>query len=260
MTEPAKSQALAQLDPQSLISQAITSGTSVEAIEKLVDLALRMREVQAREAFNAAMAQFHQHCPPIYKTAVGQVGNAKTQYAPLDGIMATIRPELTKQGLTVSWRSPRSESGKVIKVCRISHTLGHHEESGEVVIPVGTAGAATPAQQVGVAIAYAERYSLKDVLGLAPEKEEDTDGAAEPAGKTGKPDAAQQTDADVLISESQQRRLWATLRKSGWGDSDQGVETAMHDILAGFQIEHIKHVPEARLEEIVSVIKAGPRK
>ena len=47
-------QGLSRLDPQALLAKAIEAGTSVEAIEKLVDLAIRMRDVQAKEAYSAA--------------------------------------------------------------------------------------------------------------------------------------------------------------------------------------------------------------
>lgn len=283
MTEPVKSQALAQLDPQSLISQAITSGTSVEAIEKLVDLALRMREVQAREAFGQALAAFQEECPPIIKKETANIrtrggGEYAYQFASLAGVLDVAQPVANKHGLSIAWKT-RTDGKAAYARCLLRHALGHCEEGDEIAIPIeqqqeGGTGA-SPAQRVGIALTYAKRYAALSALGVAPEK--DTDGRVpkgsasgdthhEPRAGGSQPgrepaeSGSAGPEADVLISEQQQRRLWATLRKSGWGDSDQDVETAMHDILAGFQIEHIKHVPEARLEEIVSVIKAGPRK
>lgn len=258
----AKTTALATLDAQALLSQAIEKGLDVASIERLVALGKDMLAVQAKQAYDEAMATFHRDCPTIYKTADGQVGTAKTKYAPLDEIMDKVRPVLGANGLSVSWRAPRSEAGKVVRVCRVSHALGHFEESGEIVIPVGSQGAANPAQQVGLAIAYADRYAVKDILGLAPEPGEDKDGDERNGrGLADRPAAAPNPNAPVvLISEQQGKRLWATLRKSGWGETEQELETAMHDILAGFQITHVRDVPESQLEAIVNAIKAGPKK
>src|SRR3990167_8107430 len=55
-------QGLSRLDPQALLAKAIEAGTSVEAIEKLVDLAIRMRDVQAKEAYSASLAAFQKAC------------------------------------------------------------------------------------------------------------------------------------------------------------------------------------------------------
>lgn len=67
-------------------------------------------------------------------------------------------------------------------------------------------------------------------------------------------------EAVVLISDGQQKRLRATVRGSGWGASDQEQETALHDILAGHQIAHVKDVPVALFDAILETVKAGPRK
>ena len=182
--------AVRTIDAQALLAQAIDKGTDVDTLERLVALGKDMLELQARQAFAEAMAAFHRDCPTIHKNATGNIttrtGAAFSyRYPSLDEIMRKVRPVLGLHGLSVSWRIPRTEPDKVVRVCRISHALGHYEESGEVVIPIGgpeDRSAATPAQRVGIAISYAERYSVKDVLGLAPEMGEDTDGNVPAAG------------------------------------------------------------------------------
>ena len=133
-------QGLARLDPQALISQAVAMGAGIETMERLVALAKDVREIQAREAWYAAMAEFQRACPAIRKTATAKIqtrGGAaySYNYAPLDEILSVIQPVLGPLGLSVSWRS-RVEPMQVIVSCRISHTLGHHEESGDIAMPI----------------------------------------------------------------------------------------------------------------------------
>lgn len=247
--------AIRQLDPQALISQAIEKGTDVSALERLVDLAKEVVALQAKSAHASAMVAFHRDCPTILKTEEADYqsrgGRVRYTYAPLNGIMDKVRPVLAKHGLAVSWRTPRSEPDKVIRVCRIVHEFGHYEESGEVMIPIGgqdDRSAAAPAQRVGIAITYAERYSLKDVLGLAPE--DDDDAQSQHNGK----DETSHDDASVVISETDGRRIWLTAKHHGWD------ETQVHDLLAGYRVNHVKEIPVALLGEIVNKLKAGPPK
>lgn len=260
---------LAVLDPQALLTKAVELGQGVEVIERLLALTETVMKIQAKQAYDAAMAGFQKECPPIYKTAEGQVGTAKTQYAPLEEIMDKVRPVLGKHGLSCSWRSPRgddgkprTETGKIVRVCRVSHALGHYEESAEVVIPIGTAGAATPAQQVGIAIAYADRYSVKDILGLSPGAGEDKDGADPPGtngGATHAPDApgSRFAEGEVLISDKQQRMLWSVMRGHGWGQSEQELQTALYEILTGMGIEaqSAADIPAGRFDDILNKVK-----
>jgi len=186
---------LARLDPQALIAQAIQSGAGIETLERLVALAKDVRAQQAREAWHQAMTDFQSQCPKILKTETAEIttrggGGYSYDYAPIEEITSKILPTMTAVGLTVSYRTPRMLSGHVVVVCRISHALGHYEESGEVVMPVVMPATpeertgANPMQRVGIATTYAQRYALKLALGLAPER--DTDGHAK-KGEPNKP-------------------------------------------------------------------------
>jgi hypothetical protein len=166
--------AVARLVPQELIERAIDHGASVETLERLFNLAQQVRAEQAREAWHGAMAEFQRTCKPIKKSASMQMpGRKGYTYAPLDEIVSTIQPVMGALGLSVSWRS-RFEPQHVIVSCRISHLLGHHEDSGEIRIPVATDGAgANAAQRIGTATTYAKRYSLLGIIGMAPEDDDD---------------------------------------------------------------------------------------
>src|SRR3990167_10329286 len=182
---------LARLDPQALISKAMETGAGIDTMERLVALAKDMREVQAKEAWYGAMAEFQRTVPAIKKTATANIATRSGpgysyRYAPLDEIMSTILPVMGPLGLSVSWRS-RVEPAQVIVSCRVSHLLGHHEESGDIAMPIvqGDGGGANPAQRVGIAATYAKRYALLGIIGLAPE--DDDDAAGQGPGSTPNP-------------------------------------------------------------------------
>jgi len=175
-----------RIDPQILLQSAIDQDRGIETIERLVALAKDVREYQARDAWNAAMSEFQRNAPKILKTEVAEITTKKGKtysyrYAPLEGIMETILPLLGPLGLSVSWKH-RFDAGNVITACRISHVMGHFEESGEICIPIekGDWGA-TPPQRVGIALTYSKRYSLLAGLGLAPE--DDPDARKDDGGK-----------------------------------------------------------------------------
>lgn len=168
-----------RLDPQALIAQAIQNNSGVETLERLFALAKDVRAEQAREAYNQAMAVFQKDPPKIIKSKRGEVsGRFSYTYAPLEGIMTAILPILGPLGLSVSWRN-KFEPGRVISNCRISHDLGHFEESGEISVPVSEDKmGASGAQRIGIALTYSKRYSLLSLIGIAPE--DDPDAQPEP--------------------------------------------------------------------------------
>lgn len=202
---PSQETGLARFDPQSLVQQAIEKGADVEVLERLLALAKDVRAENARDLWNKAMAEFQRTCPPIRKTSSAQVQTRTGQnytysYASLDEIMETIRPVMGPLGLSVAWRG-RFEGKVVVQNCRVSHSAGHFEESGEMPIPIDEGGmGASAAQRIGIATTYAKRYALLSIIGMAPE--DDVDGAelkpkavAQPQRKSTQQNAAQKPAA-----------------------------------------------------------------
>lgn len=178
------------MDPQALIRAAVEQKADVETLERLFALAKELRAEQARDAYYQAMAQFQQRCGPVFKTKTARIstrsgGSYSFTFAPLSEIMGTIQPEMGPLGLSVSFRV-KQETERVLASARITHEMGHHEESGDVAVAIQKetadgAGAmgANAAQRIGIAHSYAKRYALLAILGLAP-VEEDHDGGGQP--------------------------------------------------------------------------------
>ncbi len=177
----ANTQAVAKargIDPQALIAAAIEKGAGVDTLERLVALAKDIRAVTAREAYNEAMAEFSKRCPSIKKSRTATIptrggGSYSYTYSPLDEVCAIVDPILSDLGLSKRWTSPKYEADKVSISCVVSHRLGHAEESGPVTIPIMLDGRMNPGQSVGSSLTYAKRYSLQNVLGIAPEDDDD---------------------------------------------------------------------------------------
>jgi hypothetical protein len=165
-------------DPQALIQTALEKGAGVDMLERLVALAKDVRAVSAREAWNEAMADFQKRCPSIMKTRRAEIptrsgGKFTYSYAPLDEILSTVQPIMGELGLSIAWRGQTLSPSAVTIDCRVSHKLGHFEDSGPVTIPVVQDGRMNPGQAVGSALTYAKRYSALGILGIAPEDDDD---------------------------------------------------------------------------------------
>lgn len=239
MADKPQSQALARLDPQAFIALAIEKGAGIETLERLVALAKDWRQVTAREAWYEAMAEFQRRCPAIKKSKTAQIGDRYSyRYAPLDEILSTIQELMGELGLSVSWRTYVKDRS-VVANCWIAHKLGHHEESGDVVMPFEQNARMNPAQVVGSASTYAKRYALLAILGMAPEDDDDAhgtnvgarDGATERKATAPAPavldpdDPTLRTESEALFPDQDERAalvgelvaLWKSMKTTrGW--------------------------------------------
>lgn len=113
-----------------------------------------------------------------YVTKTGKKINFK--YASLPEILKTVRPVLTKNGISII-QEPKTENNTV----KITTILIH--KSGEWVEfePIEMKAASALAQEIGSAITYGRRYNISSVLGLG--SEDDDDGNAAQDGVDDKP-------------------------------------------------------------------------
>ena len=253
--------ALARLDPQALITKALETGAGIDTMERLVALAKDIREVQAKEAWYAAMAEFQRQCPPIKKTRTAKIATARAsysyRYAPLDDILSVIQPVMGQLGLSVSWRAPRVDEKHVIASCRISHTLGHHEESGDVVMPIQIAEdgrGANPMQRVGIATTYCKRYALLSIIGMAPEDDDDAASVPPEDPSPARDEGNVPLPGQGTITEPQQKRFHAIAREHKWSDEQ------IHELLTAGHLDHVKDIPVARYDAAIDRLKKGPGK
>jgi ERF superfamily len=247
---------LARLEPQELIRQAIDRGAPVETLERIFALAKDVRNEVAREAWFKSMAEFQRTCPSIRKTATAKIPSRsggsgfQYRYSPLDEIVSTVQPIMGSLGLTIGWRS-RVEPAQVVVSCRVSHTLGHTEDSGEIAIPISSDGSgANSAQRTGISLTYAKRYALLGVLGLAPEDDDDAASAGSDPEPRTRPREETLTTAElrdrllVQIGECADAAQWtAAARRQLWHErfGDTRPEHATPAELAEF-LAHVREL------------------
>lgn len=158
------------------ISQAIEKGLPVETMERLLAMRKQLKEEQAIEAYNRAVAAFQGEGKIIYKNKkVYQKGTTKKQiedgtaevrysYATLDAIVTEIGPLLSKHGL--SYRIEVLNEDKWISVtCHLIHELGH-SQSSTFRVPIDFGAYMTEQQKYASALTYAKRYAFCDITGI----------------------------------------------------------------------------------------------
>ncbi len=169
--------------PASMIMAAVAGKANLEQVEKLMLLQERFEKRQAEKAYNKAIADFKANPPEIVKETAVDFKSERTgqrthyKYAALANVIEKVTPELSKHGLTVSWRT--EQNGKVKVTCRISHSLGHYEETS-LAADHDTSGSKNAIQAMGSAITYMQRYTVLALLGLACSDSDDDGKLAGP--------------------------------------------------------------------------------
>ena len=154
------------------IALAIEKGADILTIEKFMDLKERQMQMEAKQAFTAAINGFRAECPTVTKTKKGH----NTKYAGLAESIDQIKPAMSNNGLCHRWTTGKDTDGLVLVTCIVSH-IGGHEESTTLTGEPDTSGSKNTIQAVGSTVSYLQRYTLFAALGLAS-SDEDTDGNA----------------------------------------------------------------------------------
>lgn len=166
----------AALTPMGMIDRAVSSGASIETIEKLMGLQERWEANQGRKAFDNAMAAAKAEIPVILKNRevdfTSSKGRTNYRFEDLAGIANAVTPILAKYGLSYRFRTSSPPNEPVSVTCIISHRDGYSEEN---TLSAGRddSGNKNSIQSIGSTVTYLERYTLKAALGLAASDEDD---------------------------------------------------------------------------------------
>lgn len=158
-------------DVDGLMKMAVEKGLEgVEALERLVDMRLRLLDREAESSLNESVSEFRANCPPIKKSRTAKIvsrkgGSFEFKYASLDDIQETIDALLPRYGLSYTFDSDDGESGKLRVTCRVSHVDGAFRE-GRFSTLTDSSGRMSAAQEAGASNTYAKRQALVNALGL----------------------------------------------------------------------------------------------
>lgn len=170
--------------PAEMIKIAVTGGADLEKLEKLLELQERWDRNEAKKAYHKAMAAFKANPPTIIKDKKVSFSTSRGQtaynHASLQNVCTEINKSLSQHGLSSSWRV--NQNGSVSVTCRITHELGHSEET-TLTAPADDSGSKNKIQQIGSTITYLERYTLLALVGLAT-RDQDDDGQVSDSDST----------------------------------------------------------------------------
>lgn len=163
--------------PVNLISQAISSGASVDALEKLMQLQERWEAKEASKSFKQAMTDFQAKKPKLVKNDVVDATSKTSgvrinfKYNSLGAIQSAVDPVLSECGLSYRWEQVERD-GRIEITCIVSHILGHTERTS-LSAPLDKSGSKNEIQSIGSTVSYLKRYTLEGALGLASDKDRD---------------------------------------------------------------------------------------
>ncbi len=155
----------------------------VAKLKELLDVQERWEANQAKKAYVQAMSDFKKNPPEIIKDKTVGYKDVKYNHASLHNVTTKINAELSKHGLAASWMTSQ-DNGSVKVTCKITHIMGHSEET-YLSAPPDATGSKNAIQAIGSTVTYLQRYTLLALTGLAT-YEHDDDGSA--AGKGLKPE------------------------------------------------------------------------
>lgn len=156
----------APITPMEMLDRAVTSGASVETLERLMNLQERWEKNQARKAFDQAIAAAKAGIPVIRKNQKGH----NSRYADFAAYARVVDPIISKYGL--SYRFSTKQGDRIVVTCILSHEEGHYEEN-ELAGPADTSGNKNAIQAIGSTLTYLQRYTLTQALGLAASDDDD---------------------------------------------------------------------------------------
>lgn len=174
------------IDTSSLAKQALEMGPQgVDALERVLALAERERDYQARCAYDDAMLSVQSTMSRISKD--GENTQNRSRYPRLEGVDRHLRPLYTEHGFRITFSTePAEREGWITHVATVTHTGGHVERI-PLPLPIdnlGPQGKATKTEMhgIGSALSYAQRRLTMMAFGaVATGEDDDGQGSSAPA-------------------------------------------------------------------------------
>lgn len=173
----APSRALQAIDnsPANLLAIAVQRGDDMDRLKQLMELQERWETNEARKAYNRAFAAFKAEAVTLVRNKTVTAGPLQGKsYAELFAVVNAVTPALSRYGLSASWKITKDEKDWIEVTCSLKHE-GGHSESVSMGGPPDVGGAKNAIQARASTVSYLERYTLKAIVGLS-EQDDDDDG------------------------------------------------------------------------------------
>jgi hypothetical protein len=172
---PETAEFLAPVNPMSVLQMAIQQGASIENLTKLMELQERWQANEARQAFNASMAQFKANPPQISKNKHVKFGTTEYDHATLDHVTEKLTQALSAVGISHKW-AVEQKDGQIAVTCVLTHQMGHSENT-TLSAGADSSGSKNSIQAIGSTVTYLQRYTLLAATGMAAGADNDGAGA-----------------------------------------------------------------------------------
>jgi hypothetical protein len=163
-----------QVTPMHLIERAAAQGASIEQMQQLFELKLRVEADEAKKAFHEAFTAFKAETIRIVRDKENTQYSRKAttteaarpaMYTSLENMVATVTPFLSKHDLSHNWEIGQA-NGAVTVTCVLTHTLGY-SKSVSMSGPPDDSGAKNKLQQIKSSVTYLKVSTFESVCGLA---------------------------------------------------------------------------------------------
>ena len=124
-----------------------------------------MNKSESIKELASALAKFQGEIKNPSNTATNPF--YKSSYAPLDTVLNTVRPILSKNGLSII-QAPSGDGELIIVSTTLLHSSGEWMEFPPLILKADKA----TAQGAGSAITYGRRYALSAILGISSEDDD----------------------------------------------------------------------------------------
>lgn len=176
-TPQAAIQAPPQLHPL-LVAAMEKGGVNIEALERMQEIQFRHEANEARKAYTQAKVALKAALPAAIDhdrkvDFTGKKGRVAYSFSSMAHALDVIQPKMSEFGFSHEWRT-EMQGANVKVTCRITHVLGHFEETS-LAAPPDNSGSKNPIQAIGSTTSYLERYTLLSALGIATRDIKDTD-------------------------------------------------------------------------------------
>lgn len=176
----------------------------------LANLATSLQDREAERRFRMAKHKALLAMPSITKKGAitNKQGQVQSRYSKFEDIHRIVTPILADHNLIISFNV--GHEGQMVTVTPIlaysDGELAYEERGGEMVLAIDTTGSKNATQGAGSAASYGKRHSMKAMLNIVEEAEDDDGQQGKGAGGY---DALTQEQKD-LIDQSRQEALHGT--------------------------------------------------
>lgn len=205
----------------------------IDKLERLLQMAERIRTSGAKAAYAAALADLQPDLPTIQERGAIKKSNGTVQstYALWEDVVEAIGPVLSRHGFAITFRT-NNQDQKVSVTGVLSHRAGHSEET-TLHLPVDASDFRNLVQSIGSSVSYGKRYTAMALLNLRSGISEDDDGQRGGSGET--------------ISESQVADIKAKLEE---------VQGNRESFLKYIGVDKFESILAANYDSVVKTISA----